>query len=125
MRFERALPIVALLVCSLLGIACASQTSAPKPSSPLKPVTLPSGTKLQVVATTSIIADMAANVGGDLIELRTLLPIGTDPHTFEPTPREIQRTLKALEGQGRVRAVEAEKTGAVWASCRALDAGTG
>ncbi len=47
--------------------------------------------------------------------------IGQLFHVFEPTPREIERALKTLEGQGRVRAVEAEKVGAVWASCRALD----
>ncbi len=95
MHFKRALPIVALLWCLLLSIACASQTSVPKPSSSLKPVALSSGAKLQVVATTSIIADMAANVGGDLIELRTLLPIGTDPHTFEPTPRDATMLTQA------------------------------
>ena len=40
------------------------------------------------MATTSIVADLVRNVGGELIELSTLLPLGADPHAFEPTPRD-------------------------------------
>jgi len=40
------------------------------------------------VATTSIVADLVRSVGGELIELSTLLPLGADPHAFEPTPRD-------------------------------------
>jgi len=55
---------------------------------PLSPVNLGEGEKLQVVATTSIVADVVQNVGGELIDLTTLMPLGTDPHGFEPTPRD-------------------------------------
>jgi ABC-type Zn uptake system ZnuABC Zn-binding protein ZnuA len=44
--------------------------------------------KLRVVATTSLVGDVVRNVGGDLIELTTLMSPGTDPHAFEPTPRD-------------------------------------
>ena len=54
----------------------------------LAPISLGAGEKLQVVATTNIIGDLARNVGGDLIELTILLPIGSDPHTFTPTPQD-------------------------------------
>ena len=54
----------------------------------LSPVMLAEGERLQVVATTSIVADVVQNVGGDQIELTTLMPRGTDPHAFEPTPRD-------------------------------------
>ena len=45
--------------------------------------------KLQVVATTSIVADVVKQLGGDYIQLEILLPIGTDPHSFTPTPRDM------------------------------------
>ncbi|MGD9101434.1 MAG: metal ABC transporter substrate-binding protein [Anaerolineae bacterium] len=54
----------------------------------LSPVSLDTGEKLKVVATTSIVADVVENVGGDRIELTRLMPLGTDPHTFEPTPQD-------------------------------------
>jgi manganese/iron transport system substrate-binding protein len=55
----------------------------------LSPASLGAGEKLKVVATTSIIADVVENVGGDRIELTVLLPLGADPHSFEPTPQDI------------------------------------
>lgn len=61
----------------------------------LSPVTLGEGEKLQVVATTSIVADVVQSVGGDLIDLTTLLPLGTDPHAFEPTPQDVAAVADA------------------------------
>ncbi|MEM7033917.1 MAG: zinc ABC transporter substrate-binding protein [Chloroflexota bacterium] len=52
----------------------------------LSAVNLGDGEKLQVVATTNIVGDMVQQVGGDLIELTTMLPVGADPHSFAPTP---------------------------------------
>ncbi len=46
------------------------------------------GDRLQVLATTSIVADVVVQVGGDYVEVTTLLPPGTDPHTFEPRPQD-------------------------------------
>ena len=51
--------------------------------------------KLNVVATTSIVADVVANVGGDAVNVQILLPIGTDPHSFEPTPQDIAKVADA------------------------------
>jgi ABC-type Zn uptake system ZnuABC Zn-binding protein ZnuA len=55
----------------------------------LSAVDLAEGEKLKVVATTTIIGDLVRNVGDDMIELTTLLPIGADPHTFDPTPGDV------------------------------------
>jgi ABC-type Zn uptake system ZnuABC Zn-binding protein ZnuA len=46
------------------------------------------GDKLPVLATTSIVADVVRQVGGDYVQVTTLLPLGTDPHTFEPRPQD-------------------------------------
>ncbi len=50
--------------------------------------TSPADTRLQVVATTSIVADVLRQVGGDHVNVTLLLPLGTDPHTFEPRPAD-------------------------------------
>lgn len=44
--------------------------------------------KIKVVATFSILGDMVAQVGGDSVDLRVLVPAGSDPHTFEPAPAD-------------------------------------
>ena len=54
----------------------------------LSAIDLAEGEKLKVVATTNIVGDLVRNVGGDRIELTTMLPIGTDPHTFVPTAQD-------------------------------------
>lgn len=41
-----------------------------------------------VVATTALVGDVAAAVGGDLIDLHVLLPKSADPHSFEPSARD-------------------------------------
>ncbi len=42
--------------------------------------------KIEIVATASMIADMVRNIAGDLANVETIVPIGGDPHTYDPTP---------------------------------------
>jgi len=51
--------------------------------------------KLRVISTTSILADVVSQVGGDLIHLEVLLPLGADPHSFDPTPRDVAEIADA------------------------------
>ena len=48
-----------------------------------------------VVASASIFADMARNIGGDKIEVRSIVPIGGDPHRYEATPDDAALLAKA------------------------------
>ncbi|MFP4305217.1 metal ABC transporter solute-binding protein, Zn/Mn family [Rhodosalinus sp.] len=45
--------------------------------------------RLDVVATTGMIADAARNVGGDLVEVRALMGPGVDPHAYRQTRSDI------------------------------------
>jgi len=41
---------------------------------------------LKIVATTTMIADAARNIGGDLVEVVSLIPPDSDVHAYDPTP---------------------------------------
>lgn len=55
---------------------------------PLSPAPL-NGGRLRVIATTSLIGDVVARVGGDAIDLTVLIGAGQDPHSFEPAARDL------------------------------------
>jgi ABC-type Zn uptake system ZnuABC Zn-binding protein ZnuA len=44
------------------------------------------GDRLLVATTVSPMTSIAANVGGDLVDIRGIVPEGTNSHTFEPDP---------------------------------------
>ena len=46
--------------------------------------------KPQVVATSTILADLTQRVGGDEIQLKGILKPGADPHVYEPVPADSQ-----------------------------------
>lgn len=58
-------------------------------------LTLNAQDKPLVVSSASIFADMASAIGGNLIESTTIVPIGGDPHIYEPTPGDVRLLLKA------------------------------
>ncbi len=49
----------------------------------------------QVVVSLPLFADFVHQVGGDLVEVSSLLPSGADPHTYEPTPQDVRRVTEA------------------------------
>ncbi|MGX7024364.1 metal ABC transporter substrate-binding protein [Vagococcus hydrophili] len=51
--------------------------------------------KLKIVATNSILADMAEQVGKDKVSIHSIVPRGTDPHEFEPLPEDIAKATDA------------------------------
>ena len=75
-----------LLLVAIVGLAaCSSQKSSSDSSS----------SKLNVVATNSIIADITKNIAGDTINLHSIVPVGQDPHEYEPLPEDVKKTSKA------------------------------
>jgi ABC-type Zn uptake system ZnuABC Zn-binding protein ZnuA len=47
--------------------------------------------QIKVLTLSSFLADMAQQVAGDRLEVETLVPIGVDPHTFQPTPQDVTK----------------------------------
>jgi len=50
---------------------------------------------LQVVTTFTLLEDMVVQIGGDRVEVDNLVPIGTDPHEYEPLPEDIKAATDA------------------------------
>ena len=80
--------IIAILPILLLS-ACSGDKDSNSSSSSGK------GEKVQVVTTYSIIYDIVKNVGGDLVEIHSLAPIGSNPHEYDPLPVDVQKTTDA------------------------------
>ena len=51
--------------------------------------------KPRVVATITIIGDIARNIAGDKADVVTLLSPGVDPHEYEPVPSDLQALAQA------------------------------
>ena len=50
---------------------------------------------LRVVTTTNLVADWVENIGGDHVEVFSLVPVGSDPHAFRPGARGITKIADA------------------------------
>ncbi|MFS1664200.1 metal ABC transporter substrate-binding lipoprotein [Streptococcus sp. zg-JUN1979] len=72
------------LLTTLIVAACSSSHTRTSQSS-----------KLRVVTTNSIIADMTKTIAGDKIDLHSIVPIGQDPHEYEPLPEDVKKTSQA------------------------------
>ncbi|MGC8780236.1 MAG: metal ABC transporter substrate-binding protein [Anaerolineae bacterium] len=77
---------VSSLLIALLMLAGVTACAAParQPSATLK-----------VLAVETFLADMAQNVAGDRLKVDSLIPIGVDPHGFEPTPQDVARIAES------------------------------
>lgn len=77
------------MIKQLLGIclAVALLVACASPAAP--------GGKPHVVATTTMIGDIARNIAGDQIVVTTLLQPGVDPHEYDPAPADLQALSQA------------------------------
>ena len=79
-------PLLAVLVLGLA--ACGGGGGAASGGSP-GPGTL------TVVTTSTVFADLVRNVGGQLVTVMSLVPAGTDVHTYQAKPRDLRAVAGA------------------------------
>jgi manganese/iron transport system substrate-binding protein len=53
------------------------------------------GDSPRVLATTTMISEAAQRVAGECVAVRGLLPIGGDPHVYEPVPRDVRAVAES------------------------------
>ena len=92
--------VLSAIVLLFALAACADGAGGETPTPPAAPptsATAPAAAPepLRVVVTNNIIADWVENVGGDRVEVFSLLPIGADPHTFQPGAKDVAKVADA------------------------------
>lgn len=56
---------------------------------PLAPIAAQDEDRVNVVVSFSVLADIVSQVGGDYVDITSLVPVGGDAHTFDPSPDQI------------------------------------
>jgi ABC-type Zn uptake system ZnuABC Zn-binding protein ZnuA len=83
--------IAAAVSVSALGLAgCQAAGSSGSPAGNSGP-----GQALRVVATTTQVADLARNIGGDRVQVAQIIKPNVDAHDYEPSPADIQAIASA------------------------------
>ena len=87
-RFVQLVKILAITMIGLLLVACGNEedTSTKEGNSE---------DTLNVLSSFSILSDMIESIGGEYVNVHNLVPIGTDPHEYEPLPEDIKVTSDA------------------------------
>lgn len=77
-----------ILICILSSLALSGCASAAA-------LAAPADGRIKVVTTTGILADIAQNVGGEHVEVTSLVPEGGDPHSYDPSLRDVRDVVYA------------------------------
>lgn len=72
-----------LLICIVTLNSCVSQNNNPTK-------------KPTIIVSVPPYAYFIKKIGGDQFDVRSLVPPGTDPHTYEPTPKEVENLQQAV-----------------------------
>src|SRR5690625_2792910 len=51
--------------------------------------------EVRVVTTFSLLGDLAKQVGAEHVQVHSMVPLGTDPHEYQPLPADIQHATDA------------------------------
>jgi zinc/manganese transport system substrate-binding protein len=83
-----------IVLTAVLAAVLASGCSREQPTG-LADGTTATGRILHVVATTTQVADFARNIGGDQVQVTSLLKPGVDAHDYEPSPADLEAIARA------------------------------
>ena len=99
LRRQLLVSVAATVALGFLAPARGQTPTSAQPALPTLPTQPPSpnhsAAPLRVVASFSIIADLARVVGGDAVNVATLVEANADAHIFSPRPAHAQRVAQA------------------------------
>ncbi|MEI6291645.1 MAG: metal ABC transporter substrate-binding protein [Chloroflexota bacterium] len=71
---------LAAIIIGLLSNGCTSASQKTAKDGPIR-----------VLVVETFLADITQNITGDRLQVESLIPIGIDPHAYEPTPQDVSR----------------------------------
>lgn len=81
------LVLIVPLIATFLGCSAPSADTLPRPDL--------SGRRARVVASTTMIADLARQIGGSHVEVSQLMQAGVDPHGYRASSGDVQKMQQA------------------------------
>ena len=84
-----------LTLTLLLAAASACTMDARSTSAASAPGAAGAAPALRVVTTTDIMADWVKNIGGEHVEVFSIVPTGADPHSFQPGAQDVAKAAEA------------------------------
>lgn len=95
MKRKTCIMIAAALLLTVLSGCLGTPGEKPDPSPGQAQEVLAQGGKLTVYTSFYPLYDFAKKVGADQITLENMVPAGTEPHDWEPSPQDIAKLEKA------------------------------
>ena len=89
MNTQIKLAIIAIAIVIPLASLAITQTNSTSNNSTNE------NSKLQVVVSATFLYEFSQNIGKEMIDVTLLVPMGADPHDWEPTIRDTERLQKA------------------------------
>jgi zinc transport system substrate-binding protein len=89
MNIQIKLAIIAIAIVIPLASFAVSQTN------PNSQFSSNNDSKLQVIASANFLYEFSQNIGNEMIDVTLLVPMGVDPHDWEPTIRDTERLQRA------------------------------
>ncbi len=83
---KRSLAVLTTLALASLTACAADDGAAAGPKE---------GEPLRVVATFSIIGDIVTAIGGDHVDVHSIVPLGVDPHEYSPLSKDVQKSTES------------------------------
>lgn len=87
--------IALLWLMAAVAVGCQAEKAAPRTPDATPRATREAGgstneARRTVVAVESFLADMTSQVAGQRLEVQPLVPLGVDPHGYQPTPADVR-----------------------------------
>lgn len=78
--------IIMIITCMILSFICVSCE--------IKKYEYVEG-KVNIVVTTTMLADLTKELGKERVNVKTLMEVGVDPHSFEPRPSDVRALIQS------------------------------